>query len=76
MAPARQEIFLADGPRGGENVMVDAGPDGGPPREVTLPDPPGSAGEFPISTTYYLMQVEEGPEHPPMYQAVPPGNSL
>lgn len=77
MAAEQIRIFLADGPRNGEYVMADAEPDGGPPHQVTLPDPPGLAAESPTSTTYYLIRVGEGPDDPPMYQStVPPGHSL
>lgn len=68
-------IFLGDGPRQGEYAIVDAGPDGGPPLTVTLPNP-GSTEE---TTTYHLIQVRdsEWPGNWPMYQSTAPqGQSL
>ena len=39
--PGRAEVsaYFEDGPHGGEMLVIDAEPDGSPPREVALPDP-------------------------------------
>jgi hypothetical protein len=68
----QHEIVLGDGPRNGEHVTVDAGPDGGPPREVVLPDLDETVREFPISTTYFLVPTDTPSKHVPTYRSVPP----
>jgi hypothetical protein len=80
---AQHWIFLSDGPRTGEHVVVDAGPDGDAPAEVTLLDPPADpkavAAGAPDSTTYWRVHVEKGMRSQPpprMYQsATPPRRS-
>jgi hypothetical protein len=66
MANSMVRAVLEDGPRAGEIVEVEAGPEDRPPHQVVLPDPPGFGGraeesfdieaEPTAATTYYLHQ--------------------
>lgn len=67
------EIFLFDGPRTGERVSVDVGPDSTPPVKLTLTDPPAEPLVVPPgtpgSTSYWHVDVKKGPDDPPIYQS-------
>jgi hypothetical protein len=60
MSEFRIRAGLQDGPRTGEVLVVDAGPAGGPPRQVVLADPPRREEGFDTgaglhaATTYHL----------------------
>lgn len=66
MANSTVRAALQDGPRAGEVIDVEVGPEGRPPHQVVLPDPPGLGGraeesfdiepEPTAATTYYLHQ--------------------
>jgi hypothetical protein len=46
MSEFRIRAVLEDGPRTGEVLEVDAGPDGGPPRQVVVADPLGNTYRY------------------------------
>jgi hypothetical protein len=64
MADSTVLAALEDGPRAGEVVEVEVGPEGRPPHQVVVSDPPGLGGraeesfdiepEPTAETTYYL----------------------
>jgi hypothetical protein len=65
MAMWQYQIFLADGRRGGERVIVNPEADGCLPFRLTLPDPGATT-----STTYWLMpSVKDGQQLMPTYQS-------
>lgn len=73
MAAAQRRIILSDGPRKGEDLIVNAGP-AGPPNEVTVLDPPGAPlvvpRDTPHSTTYWRVYVGADDPHSPLtYQS-------
>jgi hypothetical protein len=68
MANSTVRAALQDGPRAGEIVEIEAGPEGRPPHQVVVSDPPGLGGraeesfdiepEPTAATTYYLYQQD------------------
>jgi hypothetical protein len=73
--------FLDDGSRSGEILILDAAPDGGPPRQVVVSYPPGMDGRqeesfdvgtaIPAATTYYL-HGPHTPQHSYLYRTSAP----
>ena len=70
MSDTKIRAVLDDGPRSGEVLVVDAGPDGGPPQQVVVSDPLGmdpqreegaDLGARPrAATTYHLHEQAKG----------------
>jgi hypothetical protein len=72
MSEFRIRAVLEDGPRTGEALVVDAGPDGGPPRQVVVADPLGmgarreesfdTGASLHAATTYHLHEQAQEPD--------------
>ena len=70
MPHAQIRAYLEDGPRSGTTLSVDPGPDGQPPSQLVLADPPEAGGRPeesfdiettapPGATTYHLRGLDE-----------------
>jgi hypothetical protein len=69
MSESQVQVFLDDGPRAGETLAVQPGPEGQPPHELVISDPLGEGGRaeesFDVggrtvgSTTYHLHGRDE-----------------
>jgi hypothetical protein len=73
--------LLDDGPRTGEVVWLDAGPDGGPPAQVVVSDPLGIGGRpeesfdiepAPAAATTYHLHEQAGQENTYIYRTGEP----
>lgn len=75
-------VFIDEGPRAGQTVLVDADRDGSPPQEITLSDPvtgpppideSPDIGKMPASETTYRLHDHDDARDLYLYRAVTPG---
>jgi hypothetical protein len=77
MTAPQLRAVIDDGPRGGETIVLDAGPGDSPPREIMLPDghmgvrPEGSHVPHPTKAVSRYRLVDRGDDTGYHYKVVP-----